>query len=84
MILKKLYGPIIPKPIWTLEHRSTVWPKASTFTRPKIPFQTHKSYEPILRVIQEAQGSDNRRYLTFGLSVLSLFVKSSSSKIAVV
>ena len=43
-----MYGPVIPKPIWALEHGSKVWPKASTFTRPKISIQTHRGYEPIL------------------------------------
>ena len=43
-----MYGPVLPKPIWALKHGSTVWPKASTFTRPKISIQTRKGYEPIL------------------------------------
>ena len=75
---------MISKLHWALEHGSTVWPKASTFARPKIPVQTHKSYERILQVIQEAQGTGSRRWLTFGLFVLSLFGKLSPSKIAVV
>ena len=76
-----MYGPIIPKPIWALEHGSTVWPKALTSTRPKISIQTRKGNEPIL---SEAQGLDSRRQFTFGLSVLSLSSRSSPSKIAVV
>ena len=44
-----MYCPIIPKPIWALEHGSTVWPKALNFARPKIQVQTYKSYEPILK-----------------------------------
>ena len=56
-----MYSPMIPKPIWALEHGSTVWLKALTSVPPKIPVQTHKSYEPILKVIQEAQGTGSRR-----------------------
>ena len=58
----ELYSPMILKPIWALEHGSTVWSKASTSVPPRIPVQTHKSYEPILRVgvIQEAQGTGSQ------------------------
>ena len=48
-----LYGPMIPKPIWALEHGSIVWPKGPTSVSPRIPVQTHKNYKPKLRVIQE-------------------------------
>ena len=76
-----MYGSIIPKPIWALEHGLTVWPKALTSTRPRISIQTRKGNEPIL---SEAQGLDSRCQFTFGLSVLSLSSRSSPSKIAVV
>ena len=55
-----MYGPMIPKPIWALEHGSIVLPKASTFASPRILVQTHKSYKPILRVIQETQGTGSQ------------------------
>ena len=77
----EVYGPIIPKPIWALQHGSIVWPKASTSTWPKISIQTRKGNEPIL---SETQGLDSRQQFTFGLSVLSLSVRSSLSKTAVV
>ena len=48
-----MYGPMIPKPIWALDHGSIVWSKGLTFIPPRIPVQTHKSYEPMLRIIQE-------------------------------
>ena len=82
-----LYGPMTPKPIWALEHGSTVWPKASTFTRPRFLVQTRKSYQPKFRVIQEAQRIDSLAYYlragvqSFGRATICRF-NSAIDKVA--
>ena len=73
--------PIIPRPIWTPEYGSTIWPKASTSIRPKLSIQTCKSNKPIL---SEGQGPDSQDWFTYDLLVLSLPGKLAPSKTMVV
>ena len=41
-----LYGPMIPKPIWALEHGSIVWPKAQPLSRPESQSKPIKTTSP--------------------------------------